>query len=87
MIVCVWTLMGTKQSTSANLHQHDCKPLISQCSLTPVFLLAILTARMLAGAMVPTVRMESVGQVLTALHFFITQRILPASILAARTVV
>ena len=53
-------------------------------------MLAILTARMLTGAMVPTVLMESawlLGQVLKALLFFITQRILPASILAAGTVV
>ena len=41
-------------------------------------------------AVVPTVRMESVwlvGRVLTALHFFITQKILQASTLAAETVV
>ena len=53
-------------------------------------MLAILTARMLTGTMVPTVRMEGVWvvrQVLTALLFFFTQKTLPASILAAETVV
>ena len=48
------------------------------------------TARMLTGAMVTAVWMESawqVGQVLTILLSFIIQRILPAFILAARTVV
>ena len=42
--------MSTKSSTSTNLHQHHCKPLMSQCSLTLVYLSAILTARMLNGA-------------------------------------
>ena len=58
--------------------------------LTPVFMLTTLTSLILTGAMVAIVRMESawmVGQVLTALLSFITQRILPAFILAARTVV
>ena len=53
-------------------------------------MLATLTARMLTGAMVLTMGMESVWlveQVLTALLFFITQKILPASILVAGTVV
>ena len=51
--------------------------------------MATLTARMLTEAMMSTVRMESVwlvAQVLTPLLSFITQRILPASILAAGTV-
>ena len=53
-------------------------------------MLAALTALMLTEAMVPTVRMESVGligQVLTALLSVMTQRILPASTLATETVV
>ena len=75
MVVCVWTLVGKKQSTSTNLHQHDCEPLIFQCSFTPVYMLATLTARIMIGAIVPTVRMESVwlaAEALTALLFFIT---------------
>ena len=62
----------------------------SPSALIPVFALEILTARILTGAMVPTVRIESawlVGQVLTAMLSFLTQRILPASILAAGTVI
>ena len=58
--------------------------------LTPAFMLVILTARMLTGAMVPTVWMESawlVGQVLTTLLSFIIQRILPAFILTAGTMI
>ena len=58
--------------------------------LTPVVMLVILTARMLTGAMVPTVWMESawlVGQVLTTLLSFIIQRILPAFILTAGTMI
>ena len=53
-------------------------------------MLVVLTARMLIEAMVPTVWMESaklVGQALTALLSFIIQRVLPALILAAGTVV
>ena len=53
-------------------------------------MLVILTARMLTGTMVPTVWIESawmVGQVSTALSSFTIQRILPAFILAAETVV
>ena len=53
-------------------------------------MVAILTARMLIRAMVPIVRMESawlVGQVLTASLSFTNQKTLPASILAAGTVV
>ena len=49
-----------------------------------------LTVRMLTRAMVQTMWMESawlIGQVLTTLLFFIIQRILPAFILAAGTVV
>ena len=53
-------------------------------------MLTILTSRMLIGAMVPTVRMESVwlvGQILTALLSFTTPSILSASTLAIETVV
>ena len=88
MVVC--GQCGYKIVTSTNLHQHNCKPLISRCFFTPVFMLVILTACMLTGAMVPTVWMESawlVGLALTALLSFIIQRSLPAFILAAGTVV
>ena len=83
--------MGTKLSTSTNLHQHNCKPLISQCSLIPVFMWEIFTACMLTGVMVPTVGMDSVwlvmGKYLAALLSFQTQRFLPACTLVAGTVV
>ena len=40
--------MAIKYSTSTNHRQRDCEPWISQCFLTPVFTLAILT-KCLAG--------------------------------------
>ena len=40
-------------------HQHDCEPWISQCFLTPVFMLAILTVVILIGVMMITFRTVS----------------------------
>ena len=40
---------GYKITTSTNHRQRDCNPWISQCILTPVFVLAILTVVMLTG--------------------------------------
>ena len=41
--------MAIEQSTSTNHRQRDCGAWISQCFLTPVFTLAILTVVMLTG--------------------------------------
>ena len=62
--------MVIKQSTSTNYHQRDCDPWISQCFLTHVFTLAILTVVMLTRVMKITVRTVSAwlaGQVLIVL--------------------
>ena len=53
-------------------------------------MLVTLTACIMIGAMVPTVRMENVwlaGEALTALLFFIIKRIAPASTLTAETLI
>ena len=55
---------------STNFHRHDCDLWISQCFLTPVFMLAILTVIMLIGVTMTTVRTVSswlAGQVLIVL--------------------
>ena len=65
---CAWTWMVIKSSMSTNLHLHDCKHLISQCSLTPFSMLAILIVCMSTGVIEPAVPMESallLGQALT----------------------
>ena len=55
---------------STNHRQRDCEPWISQCFLTPVCMLAILTVVMLTGVMMTTVRTVSAwlaGKVLIVL--------------------
>ena len=78
--------MSTKLSMSINLLQHNCKLLIPSV-LSPLSTLVTLTACMFTRAMVKMGSVWLVGQVLTALLFFIRQRILPASTLVAGTVV
>ena len=66
----------------------DCKPWISQCFLTPVFMLAILTVVMLTGVMTTTVRTVSAwldGKVLIVLPCYIMPRTLPVFIPTAET--
>ena len=61
---------------------------ISQCSLTPFSMLAILIVHMSTGVIEPAVPMESAllpGQALTALSLSTTQRTWPPFILAAGT--
>ena len=68
--------------------QRDCDPWISQCFLTPVFTLAILTVVMLTGVTSTTVRTVSAwldGQVLIVLPSYIIPRTLPVFIPAAGT--
>ena len=77
-----WLCVEVDRYKRVNVYKPPPTPLQAsdlRCSLTPVFMLVILTARMLIGAMVPTVWMESawlVGQVLIAVFFFIIQRFL-----------
>ena len=71
-----------------NHRQRDCESWISQCFLTPVCTLAILTVVMLTGITMTTVRMVSAwldGQVLIILPSYIMPRMLPVFIPAAGT--
>ena len=73
---------------STNLHLRDCKRMISQCSLIPFSMLAILIVRVPTGVIEPAVPMESAllfGKALTALSLSTTKRTWPAFILAAGT--
>ena len=73
---------------SKNLHLRDCKRLISQCSLTPFSMLAILIAHMSTEVIEPAVLVESallLGHALTALFLSTTQRTWPPFILAVAT--
>ena len=73
---------------STNLHLRNCKRLISQHSLTPFSMLAILIVHMSTGVIEPAVPMESallLGQALTALSLSTTQSTGPPFILAAGT--
>ena len=66
----------------------DCEPWISQCFLTPVCTLAILTVVMLTGVTMTTVRTVSAwlaGQVLVVLPSYIMPRTLPVFNPAAGT--
>ena len=66
--------------TSTNLHQRDCDPWISQCFLTAVFTLAILTVAILIGVMITTYRMVSAwlaGQILIILPSYTMSRTPP----------
>ena len=85
---CVWTLMVIKYSTSTNHRQRDYEPWISQCFLTPILTLAILSVIMLTGVTMTTVRTVSAwlaGQVLIVLPSYIMPRSLPVFIPAAGT--
>ena len=80
--------MAIELSVPTNLHLRDCKRLISQCSLTPFSVLAILIVHMSTGVIEPAVPVESallLRQVLTALSLFTTQRMWQSFILAAGT--
>ena len=73
---------------STNLHLRDCKRLISQRSLTPFSILAILIVHMSTGVIEPAVPMKSallLGQALAALSLSKIQRMWPPFILAAGT--
>ena len=79
---------GYKIVNVSNHRQRDCEPWISQCFLTPVFTLAILTVVMLTGVTMTTVRTVSAwlaGQVLIVLPSYIMPRTLPVFTPAART--
>ena len=73
---------------STNHRQRDCEPKISQCFLTPVFTLAILTVVMLTGVSMTTVRTVNAwlaGQVLIVLPSYIMPRTLTVCIPAVGT--
>ena len=79
---------GYRIVNSTNHHLRDWKRLISQCSLTPFSILAILIVHMSTEIIEPAVPMESallLGQALTALSFSMTQRTWPSFILGAGT--
>ena len=83
---CASTLIDIRWSTFTNIHRFVCKYPISQYSHVPVSMLAALIASMLTEVMMPIVQMENAwlaGQVPTILPYFIIQRMLPASTLAA----
>ena len=83
-----WLCVDVDGYTSTNHRQRDCEPRISQCFLTPVFTLAILTVVMLTGVTMITVRTVSAwlaGQVLIVLPSYIMPRTLPVFIPAAET--
>ena len=76
---------GYRIVKSTNVHLRDCKPLISQCFLTPFSVLAILIVGLSTGVIEPAVPMKSsllLGQVLS---LSTTQRTWPPFILAALT--
>ena len=71
-------MTGTEQSCLQISTKTIANPSSSNVLSTPVLMLATLTARMLTGAVMLTVRMKGVWlvrQALTALLSFITQRI------------
>ena len=73
---------------STSHQQHDCELWISQCFLTPVFMLMILTDVMLTGVTTTTVQTVSAwlaGQVLIVLPSYIMPRTLPVFIPATGT--
>ena len=66
-----------------NLHLHNCKHLISQCSLTPFSMLVIIIVHMSTGVIEPAVPMESallLGQALMALSLSMTQSFNPKDV-------
>ena len=78
--------MDAKSSTSANLHQGDCKLPTFQCSLTPVFSLAILKLHTLAGDVLTKVHMGIAwlrGETLIISSIIIIHKTKQAFILAA----
>ena len=83
---CTSTLMDIRQSTFTNLHRFVCKYLVSQYSHISVSMLTTLIASVLVGVMMPTGQIENAwlaGQIPKIMPYFITQRMPPASILAA----
>ena len=74
--------------SATNLHLHECKRQISQCSLTWFSMLAILIVHISTAVIEPAVPMENallLGQASTALSFSTTPRTWPPFILATGT--
>ena len=77
--------MAIKQPTSTNLHQPNCDPWISQCFLTPDFMLVISTVATLTGVTMITTRTMSAWlaeQELIVLPSYTVPRTPPAFTLA-----